>query len=229
MRGAGVSGACVHRFWPFLIKQSGSGCGARRGQAASSPSRTGISSTCRRPRGEAEARSRRQRPSTSRWAAASIPGSHRVTSARSARSRAVTSEALDPNRLADRPRRRSSTTHLQLRRPRADQVPGFCFAGRMAITQDRTRRLALPEGARASLPGCGRASTVLHDLLSQHPLTGHQQNLRQNDPAVLTVERGHRILVALADPAQQPSVLAGRIVTCGEGCCADVPVRIVHL
>jgi hypothetical protein len=48
-------------------------------------------------------------------------------------------------------------------------------------------------------------------------------------PAVLTVERGHRILVALADPAQQPSIVAGRIVTGGEDCCADVPVRIVHL
>jgi len=46
---------------------------------------------------------------------------------------------------------------------------------------------------------------------------------------VLTVERGHRILVALADPAQQPSIVAGRIVTGREGCCADVPVRIVHL
>jgi hypothetical protein len=46
---------------------------------------------------------------------------------------------------------------------------------------------------------------------------------------VLTVERGHCILVALADPAQQLSIAAGRVMTGGEGCCADVPARIVHL
>ena len=95
----------------------------------------------------------------------------------------------------------------------------------MAITQDRTDD-SPPEGAR---PAPDSEHCVLHDLLSQHPLTDYQQNLCKHHPAVLTVERGHRILVALADPAQQPSIVAGRIVTGGEGWCADVPVRIVHL
>jgi len=46
---------------------------------------------------------------------------------------------------------------------------------------------------------------------------------------VLAVERGHRVLVALTDPAQQLNVVAGTVVTGGEGRCAGVPLRIVHL
>jgi len=60
-------------------------------------------------------------------------------------------------------------------------------------------------------------------------LTGHQQNLREHDPAVLAVERSHRVLVALTDPAQQRSVVEGTVVTSGEGRCAGVPVWVVHL
>jgi len=53
--------------------------------------------------------------------------------------------------------------------------------------------------------------------------------LREYDPAVLAVERGHRVLVALTDPAQQRSIVAGTVVTGGKGRCAGVSVRIVHL
>ena len=75
------------------------------------------------------------------------------------------------------------------------------------------RRLT-PEGAR---PAPDSEHRVLHDLLSQYPVADYQQNLRKHHSAVLTVERGHRILVALPDPAQQTSIVAGRIVTGGEG------------
>jgi hypothetical protein len=46
---------------------------------------------------------------------------------------------------------------------------------------------------------------------------------------VLTVERGQRVLVALADPPQQLSVAAGLVVTGGEGSCAEIQAWIVHL
>jgi hypothetical protein len=45
---------------------------------------------------------------------------------------------------------------------------------------------------------------------------------------VLTVERGHRALVALSDPAQQLSIVAGTVVNGGEGRDADIPLRIAH-
>jgi hypothetical protein len=95
----------------------------------------------------------------------------------------------------------------------------------MAITQDRTDD-SPPEGARASPDGEHR---VLQDLLGEHALTRHQLNVREHDPAVLAVERGHRVLIALTDPAQQRGVVAGFIVAGGERRCDGVPVRIVHL
>jgi hypothetical protein len=73
----------------------------------------------------------------------------------------------------------------------------------------RVRAFA-PEGTRAAPDGEHR---VLHDLLSQRPFPRHQQNVREHDPAVLAVERGHRVLVALTDPAQQRSVAAGTVAT----------------
>jgi hypothetical protein len=90
----------------------------------------------------------------------------------------------------------------------------------MAITQDRADD-SPPEGAGAAPDGEHR---VLHDLLGQHPLTGDQQNLPEHRPAVLAIERGHGILVALGDPAQQRGV-AGRF---GTDRCRAVG-RIVHL
>ena len=87
------------------------------------------------------------------------------------------------------------------------------------------RRLA-PEGARAAPH---REHRVLHDLLGEHALTGHQQNVREHDPAVLAVERGHRALLALTDPAQQLSVVAGTAATDSEDRRSGVPARIVHL
>jgi hypothetical protein len=85
----------------------------------------------------------------------------------------------------------------------------------------RVRAFA-PEGTRAAPDGEHR---VLHELLSQRPFPGHQQNVREHDPAVLAVERGHRVLVALTDPAQQRSVAAGTVATDGEDRRAGVPVR----
>jgi hypothetical protein len=95
----------------------------------------------------------------------------------------------------------------------------------MAITQDRAddspRKDPAPRQT-ASIVSCkiSSASTAF---------TGHQQNLREHDPAVLAVERGHRVLVAPADPAQQRNVVAGTVVTGSEGRGAGFPVRIVHL
>jgi hypothetical protein len=94
----------------------------------------------------------------------------------------------------------------------------------MAITQER----ADESPRKVSAPRQTAEHRVLHDLLGQRPLPGHQQDLRQDDPAVLAVERRHRVLVALADPAQQPAIAAGRVTAGGENRRAHVPVRIVH-
>ena len=51
---------------------------------------------------------------------------------------------------------------------------------------------------------------------------------RVHDLAVLAVERGHRALVALADPAQQLSIVAGTVASIGESGGTAIPVRIVH-
>ena len=72
-------------------------------------------------------------------------------------------------------------------------------------------------------------TTVKAAMLASDTVTCHQQNVREHDPAVLAVERGHRVLVALTDPAQQLNVVAGPLATGGEGGCAGVPMRIVHL
>jgi hypothetical protein len=89
-----------------------------------------------------------------------------------------------------------------------------------------THRRLPPERARALPDGEHR---VLHDLLGEHALTDHQQDVREHNPAVLAVEPGHRVLVAPADPAEQRRVIAGAVVTGDEGRCAGVPVRLVHL
>jgi hypothetical protein len=68
------------------------------------------------------------------------------------------------------------------------------------------------ERARASPD---REHRVLRDFLGQRALAGHQQDLREDHPAVLAVECRHRVLVTLADPIQQ---------AIGQG-----GTRIVHL
>jgi hypothetical protein len=92
----------------------------------------------------------------------------------------------------------------------------------MAITRGTRRGLAA-ERAGSVPDGEHR---VLHDLLREHPLAGDQQNLGERDPAVLGVERGHRVLVAQPDPAQQLQVGSGPVPGAGARftgvCCAGL-------
>ena len=98
----------------------------------------------------------------------------------------------------------------------------------MAITQDRAE-----DSPRKEPAPCQTASIVSCKIsLGECALTGHQQDLREHNPAVLAVEAGHRVLVAPADPAQHRSIIqrnvaAGRVVTGSVGRCAG-SARIVH-
>jgi hypothetical protein len=92
----------------------------------------------------------------------------------------------------------------------------------MAITQERA------EDSRRNEPApCQTASIVSCTISSrEHPLAGDQQNLGERDPAVLGVERGHRVLVAQPDPAQQLQVGSGPVPGAGARftgvCCAGL-------
>jgi hypothetical protein len=88
----------------------------------------------------------------------------------------------------------------------------------MAITQDRA------DDSPRKEPAPRQTASIV-----EHALTGDQQHLGEHNPAVLAVERGHRVLVAPTDPAQQLNVVAGTVVTGGEGHRTGIPVRIVHL
>ncbi len=88
-----------------------------------------------------------------------------------------------------------------------------------------SRRLA-PEGARPAPDGEHR---VLHDLLGQHPVAGHQYDLPEHHPSVPPVERGHRVGVTLADPVQQRGIAAGRTGPGRDSGGAGIPVRIIHV
>jgi hypothetical protein len=71
----------------------------------------------------------------------------------------------------------------------------------MAITQERTddspRKEAAPRQT-ASILSCKISSASARS-------PADQQDLREHDPAVLAVERGHRALIPGTDPAQRLS------------------------